>query len=325
MKVLDELHDAILLSEEEVRKALDEIGWPKIIDAVAETFIEEAKGETVSPPKVILDMREYNSDYRAMPSRMLKYPDYCGVKIIGACTDNPTKHNLPLAMGLYVLSYAPTLETLMICSCNELTAYRTAAATAVALRELSRGEPKVLGIIGCGQQAYYHIPAILTAKPSIEEILVNDLSVDNMSKLAKSFPDLKINCGSKKILFEKADVIVTMTPTTEPHIFKEDIPDRELLLCSVGGDAKHKLELHPEILTIADHFCDSYDQVIHTGMVFKAIKEGIITQNELRSLGTFMTTNIKMKCMKKLRLFLSTGVALEDIITAILVYSHMRK
>lgn len=324
LKRIDELHGAIVLSEKEIKQILEEIGWRRIIDAIAETFTEEAKGNTVSPPKVIINMLDYNNDFRIMPSRMLKYPDYCGSKIVGACIDNPSKYNLPLVMGLYTLFHAPSMKTLMICDCTELTAWRTAAATAVAVETLSKKNVETLGIIGCGKQAYYHIPAIKTVRSNIEKIFIFDKKRESMKKLAKAFPSENMIPSFKEELFDKCDVIVTITPTTLPHIFPKDIPDRELLLCGVGGDAKHKIEIDPNVLSLANTYCDSFDQVAHTGTMEAAKKLNVITT--LKSLGKHML-GFGHRCYnfsRKLTLFLSTGVALEDIATAILIYNHVK-
>jgi len=312
----------IVLSEKEVKRVLEEIGWRKIIDAVAETFTEEAKDNTVSPPKVIMTMPEYNNDFRMMPSRMLKYPEFCGSKIVGACIDNPSKYNLPLVMGLYTLFHAPNMKPLMICGCTELTAWRTAAATAVAVETLSKENVKTLGIIGCGQQAYYHIPAIKTVRPDIKAIFVYSRTKKSMEKIAKAFPFENVVLSSKEEVFNSSDIVVTLTTTTEAHIFPKDIPYREMLLCGIGGDAKHKIEIDPSILSIANTYCDSFDQVAHTGTMETAKIRDI--KGNLMSLGKHMLGEVT-PFTKNLKLFLSTGVALEDIVTAILIYKQVWK
>ena len=114
MKVLNEIHGAIVLSEEEIEAHLLAVGWSTVIDAVAETFEEEAHGRVISPPKTIMSFEECNNDYRMMPSYMEKYPDYCGTKVISACNENPGKYGLPLAMGVYLLNDRWTQKNLMI-------------------------------------------------------------------------------------------------------------------------------------------------------------------------------------------------------------------
>jgi len=308
-----------MLSNKQVKKILDKIGWKAIIDVVEETFIEEAKGNTESPAKIIMHLDGTLNDYRVMPSRMDKYP-YCGTKIIAACGDNP-KVGLPLARGVYILNESTHQETVMVCRAEALTAYRTAAATAVAVQHLAEKDSNILGIIGCGVQAYSHIPAI-EAIHNIGEILVYDTDVDKQMAMVNAFSN--VYAEGKKGVFKYADIIVTLTPTREPHIFKKDIAlHREQLICAVGGDSDKKIEIHQEILPFVDHFCDSYEQVAHTGMAHRAFEEGLIEATDLKSLGDYMVGKVKLD-NEKVKMFLSTGVALEDLALARLVYEKRK-
>ena len=307
-----------MLSNKKVEKILNRIGWLKIIDAVEETFIEEAKGNTASPAKTIIHLEGTLNDYRVMPSRMYKYP-YCGTKIIAACGDNP-KAGLPLARGVYILNENEHQETVMVCRAEVLTAYRTAAATAVAVKYLAKKDSKILGIIGCGVQAYSHIPAI-EAVCNIREILIYDIDTTKQTDMVNAFKNTYAE--RKRGIFKYSDIIVTLTPTREPHIFKKDIDlYREQLICAVGGDSDRKIEIHQEILPFVDHFCDSYEQVSHTGMVYAALEEKLITKMHLKSLGSLIIHTSKTDNTKPVKLFLSTGVALEDLALARIVYEE---
>jgi len=323
MKILDEIYGAIVLSEEEIEAYLLAVGWDAVIDAVSETFIEEAYGRVISPPKTIISFEECNNDYRMMPSYMEKYPDYCGTKIISACGDNPGKYGLPLAVGVYLLNDRWTQKNLMIINAITTTAWRTAAASAVGMRELSKKDSKTLGLIGCGKQAYYHIRAMWAIR-RIDEILIYDINDESMDKMLRHFNGFNIRKASKEEIFNKSDIVVTMTPTTKPHIFVDDIPNREMAICAIGGDSNIKLEIEPKVLPMVDHYCDSLDQVSHTGMVEQGLEQGIVTMDDMKPLGQLMIGNGEMDNSKKVKMFLSTGVALEDLAMAILIYSRVK-
>jgi len=323
MKILDEIHGAIVLSDKEIESHFIALGWSTVINAVAETFTEEAHGRVVSPPKTILSFEECNNDYRLMPSYMEKYPDYCGAKIISACGDNPGTYGLPLAMGVYLLNDRWTQKTLMITNAMATTAWRTAAASAVGVKELSNKNSEVLGLIGCGQQAIYHIRAI-NAIRKIKEILIYDIDDDNMDRLIMRFSTFNLIKASKEEIFDRSDIVVTMTPTKEPHMFVEDIPDREMMICAIGGDSNIKLEFEPKVLNVVDHFCDSLEQVCHTGMVEQALCDYTIVEGDLKSLGKLMIGKEELDESKKVKMFLSTGVALEDLAMAILIYNRVK-
>lgn len=323
MRMLYEIHGAIVLSEKEIESHFLAMGWNTVINAVAETFTEEAYGRVMSPPKMVMNFEECNNDYRMMPSYMEKYPDYCGTKVISACGNNPEKYGLPLAMGVYLLNDRWTQKNLMIINAITTTAWRTAAASAVGIRALSNNDSEVLGIIGCGKQAYYHIRAINSIR-RIKEILIYDINDETMNDIIMRFSTFNLRKSSKKEIFENADIVVTMTPTKKPHMFVEDIPDRNMMICAVGGDSNIKLEFEPKVLNVVDHFCDSLEQVCHTGMVETALHENLITTNDLKSLGKLITGEEELDESRKVKMFLSTGVALEDLAMAILLYERIK-
>jgi alanine dehydrogenase len=321
MKTLPEIHDATVLSEKDIETILSKIGWTSLIDRIAEGFRRHAKGEIDCPPKTIMEIPTHQNDYRVMPAYSSKYPDFCGTKIIAACPCNPADHNLPLAMGIYILNNARTHEVLMISPANLLTAYRTAAASAVAVRELSKEDSQTLGVIGCGQQAVFHIPAI-SAVRDISEVLISDIDEQAVDLLCKDFECMPIEKALPKQIFHRADIIATLTPTTKPHIFVSDFPDRDVMICAVGGDSESKMEIDPSVMKIVDHFCDGYEQASHTGTILSAIKKGFIKKEDLKSLGSFMIGQSHFDEQKKVKAFFSTGCAWEDLLTAILLYEN---
>jgi ornithine cyclodeaminase/alanine dehydrogenase-like protein (mu-crystallin family) len=324
MKRLPEIHNTMVLSNEEITKMLTAIGWSKIIEAVAETFREEAYNNVISPAKTVISFEDAHNDFRVMPSYMNMYPDFCGVKIIGACADNPKKYNLPHAMGTYILNNKWTQEPLLMFNAAITTAWRTAAATAVGVDELSDSHATTLGIIGCGFQAPYHIAAIKTIR-NITKVLVCDLDESKMDALLDD--EGTVQKASKEMIFAQADIVVTMTPTTKAHMFVDNIPHRPMLICAVGGDSEKKMEFHPNVLQLVDHFCDSLEQVSHTGTVYTALHDGLLKMDDLKSLGGLMISDgvTRLNSLRPVKMFLSTGVALEDLAIARLLYDAALK
>jgi ornithine cyclodeaminase/alanine dehydrogenase-like protein (mu-crystallin family) len=319
---LEDLHGSSLLSAKETIEILENVGWKEIVERVRETFIEEANSRTKSPSKIVMGIEKYNNDFRVMPSYMEKYPQYCGCKIVCACPDNPSKFNLPTVTGTYILHDAEKQIPILICDAGPLTAYRTAAATAVAVDELSNKEAKTLGIIGCGHQAYYHLNAIMSIR-NIEKVYVSDINRKNEANLLNHFRPFPFTAktmvaSNKKEMFEKCDIIITLTPTKEPFIFAEDIPNREMCLCSVGGDNSEKIEVDPNVYLQTEFYCDSQEQASHTGFVIKGMEEKLINPYDLVPIGERMEFN-RRSGGDRVKMFLSTGVALEDLAMAILI------
>jgi ornithine cyclodeaminase/alanine dehydrogenase len=313
-----------VLDESQVRNILEKVGWLEVVDAIASTFREEALDKVISPPKTILHLDEHCNDYRVMPSYRKELPGYIGTKIVCACPRNPER-NLPMVMGTYILNDAETQQTLMVAGASVSTAWRTAAATAVAVRVLyNRMGGQSVGLIGCGAQAMHHVPA-LDAVMDIKEFLVNDVDKTRAAAFRQKFVDLgddRVVVADRRAIFDNCHVVVTMTPTTQPHIFKRDLPDRKMVLAAIGGDSDRKIEVAAEVMGVSDHYCDSYEQVSHTGTVMRALDRGIIRPEDLKSIGDLMVGNAKENPERKLKLFLSTGVALEDLAINTLVYEN---
>ena len=52
-----------MVRNKRVKEILEKMGWKKIIEAIRETFIEEANGNTDSPAKLIMHLED-NNDYK---------------------------------------------------------------------------------------------------------------------------------------------------------------------------------------------------------------------------------------------------------------------
>ncbi|MCX5209330.1 ornithine cyclodeaminase family protein [Kitasatospora sp. NBC_00240] len=89
---------------------------------------------------------------------------YAGVKIAGVAPANPAR-GLPRITGSYLLLDGPTLRPLALYDGAALTALRTPAVTAVALRRLAVPGAAHLVLFGAGPQAYGHLDALLAIRP----------------------------------------------------------------------------------------------------------------------------------------------------------------
>ncbi|MEU6313037.1 ornithine cyclodeaminase family protein [Streptomyces sp. NPDC047014] len=97
---------------------------------------------------------------------------YAGVKIAGVAPGN-TARGLPRITGSYLLLDGPTLRPLALLDGAALTALRTPAVSALALRHLAPwGRPLRLVLFGSGPQARGHLDAILAVRELAEVVVV---------------------------------------------------------------------------------------------------------------------------------------------------------
>nr|WP_073910672.1 ornithine cyclodeaminase [Streptomyces sp. CB00455] len=98
---------------------------------------------------------------------------YAGVKIAGVAHGNPGR-GLPRITGTYLLLDGPTLRPLALFDGAALTALRTPAVSALALRHLlpaGAGAPRLV-LFGSGPQAYGHLDAVLAVREPAELVVV---------------------------------------------------------------------------------------------------------------------------------------------------------
>ena len=95
---------------------------------------------------------------------------YLGVKIVTVSPENANR-SLPTIQGMYLLFDIKTGVPLMRCDAKTLTNARTAAASALASRYLSRKDSKTLLMVGTGALAPQLIKAHATVRP-IEKVYV---------------------------------------------------------------------------------------------------------------------------------------------------------
>ena len=308
------------ISNEEINQILGEIGWKTLIDTIEEGFKADARGEVEAPAKIYLDTPW--SDMRCMPAYMPTYdPDLCGVKIVCVAPDNPKK-GLPTTTGVYLLMDAHTQEIRACMEAEEITAWRTAAATAVATRALARKDSKTLGMIGLGKQAYYHLVAI-REMVDLDEVWICDQSKEAETKFEKYVEQkgLVAKITSVKETLKNSDILTTLTPAIEPYIKIEDVSLRTHIN-AVGADSKDKNEFEPEILLDSTIVCDNIEQCVHSGgEIYHGLEKGWITKNRLKALGDILLGHSGGRRLNTdITFFKSTGVAFQDLITAIMVY-----
>ena len=90
---------------------------------------------------------------------------YVAAKINANFPDNAARHGLPTIQGVVALSDGETGRPLALLDSMEITALRTGAATAVAARHLARPEARVATIVGCGRQGRIQLAALARVRP----------------------------------------------------------------------------------------------------------------------------------------------------------------
>ena len=305
--------------DDDVVQELLEGKWLKIAEAIENAFVDPTADMV---PKVYLEAGNAG-DYRAMPAAL---GGYAALKWIGVFPDNK-KHSLPTTIGSLILNDRYTGQPLIAMDCTTLTAYRTAVTSAIAAKYCAP-DAKEFAIIGCGLQGRYHIEAY-------EAICCNHMNLSlelydtNESSMMQMFnwlgrEKLCHAWGRNKSIKETvkyAEVITTLTPSTEAYLDVLDIPNN-CHINAVGADAVGKRELMTNVIDgSANIICDDPMQALHSG----ELQYNEWPHLDVNSMNYLLKNHKSMQLDKGISVFDSTGVAIEDIAIAELVYRLCQK
>ena len=301
------------------RKAVNDlINMSDVLYVVEEAFRMWGNGKGNMPAKAYLLVE--HGDFRAMPAAL---PGCAGMKWVNAHPQNQSR-NLPSVMAVMIYNDPETGYPLAIMDATEITSYRTGAAAAIASKYLARQNSHTLGIIGAGCQAYTQILAHagLFDLSSINVFDISDAAVD---KLIKSFPEFLIrNCSIQEAV--RSDIVCTLTPSRKPIVMREWIITGTHIN-AVGADAAGKEELDPSILKEAIVVVDDIRQASSGGEINVPIQKGIYSIDEVKgTLAELIVGKRKGRLDDKaITVFDSTGVAIEDIAVAKLLFEKAQQ
>lgn len=314
----------LILNQEEVKQIIPLSEISKVVKQIELAFSKYGKGEVDMPPKTYLYFRKENGDLRVMPS-FSEELGMAGTKIVNVHPDNP-KLNLPTVGAVIVLNDAKTGAPLALMDGTYITGMRTGAAGAVASKYLAKRGAKTLGVVGAGRQALFQIAATAGVL-KLQEVFVYDVNEKNIETLSAELE--KIGIKIKKASLEevsKQDILTTTTPSRNP-VIKNDFVVPGMHINAVGADAEGKEELDPEVLKRAKIIVDDWAQASHSGEINVPVSKGIITKNDIYgSLGE-VVAGIKKgrENNEEITVFDSTGLALQDLFTAAMVYEAAMK
>ena len=314
--------DVLTITEEEVASL---ITVEDVLEVVELAFREYAHGYAQMPPKVYLNFREHNGDLRTMPS-YLERLNISAVKVVNVHPDNPKKHGMPTVMATILLVDPKNGQLLSIMGGGTITALRTGAAGGIAAKYLAVKDPKTISFVGAGTQARTQLAALLLAFPDVQEIRVWDIRPEAANAFAKEakHKNRKLHATpveTAQVAVEKASIVVTTTPSTKPILKNEWVTSGTHFNC-IGADAPGKEELDPAILKRSKIVVDDWTQASHSGEINVPVSRGILSrQNIWAELGE-VVARIKAgrTSPNEITVFDSTGLAIQDAITAELVY-----
>lgn len=310
-----------LISRREVAGLLD-VG--DCIEAVEAAFRAHAEGRTIPPG--VLGAAADGGGFHLKTAGLLGDRPYFVAKLNGNFERNAERFGLPRIQGVVVLCDARNGLPLAVMDSAQITVVRTAAASAVAARHLARPGSAVATICGCGLQGRAHLEAICHVLP-ITSAFAHDADRQTAERFAAELSaGLGISVAAASDLERAArasDVIVTCTPSRRP-LLGPDAVRPGAFVAAVGADAEDKQELAPELFARARVVVDHLDQCATIGDLHHALAAGVLGRADVHAELHEVVAGRRPGRAEDGEIFVfdSTGVALEDVAAAALVYQR---
>lgn len=249
---------------------------------------------------------------------------YMGVKSVTVFPDNAARHGIPAVAGMYLLLSTDTGATLAIMDATRLTAWRTAAASALAARYLVRPDAQRMVMVGAGALAPYFIRAHASVRP-IQDVLVWNRSRPAAEALARQFEtatykvtvtdDLEAACRN-------ADLISTATLSSVPLV-KGAWLQPGTHVDSAGAYTATMRETDDALVGRARIFVDTFAGAFaEAGDIVQPLAAGVISRDAVRGdlQGLTRGTVQGRVSASDITFFKSVGASIEDLAAAIAVY-----
>jgi len=307
-----------VIAAEEVAGALV---WPALIERLATTFREGVE----APPRHHHAMHRPDGEATMLLMPAWEQAGYIGMKMVNVFPQNANA-GLPAISGLYILCEGQHGTPLACIDGSALTSRRTAAASALAARELARQDADSLLVVGTGKLAPMLVEAHAAVRP-IRTVRIWGRNPDKASALAERFRD-RFDCQAVTDLetaVPEADIISCATLSTEPLIQGEWLqPGSHLDL--VGAFRPSMRETDSQCLARSEVFVDTYAGALgEAGDILQAIDEGMFSKADLRAELAELLRGEKPGRTndETITVFKSVGASLEDLAAAIEVWETL--
>lgn len=257
-----------MIDRTEVRARLT---YEVCIPLIRRAMIALSRGETRQLLRAIIPLGEGRL-FGIMPGALGDRAMF-GAKLISVFPGN-SANGIQSHQGVIVLFDAEGGAPVCVVHAGEVTAIRTAAASAVATAALARPEAHRLAILGCGEQAATHARAISTVRP-LSAIGVWGRSADRAGALAERLSaELALPVAAQttaQACVDGADIICTVTGATDPVLQGRWVaPGAHVNL--VGSSFAGPVEVDDDLVVRARFIADSREGVLAQGAEFLRAK-----------------------------------------------------
>jgi len=298
--------------------------YDRCIPIVRKAMIAFSTGETKQLLRSILPLSEGRL-FGVMPGALGAHAPF-GAKILSVFKDNAAKGKQS-HQGVVLLFEPDGGEPVCLLHAGEITAIRTAAASAVATDALARKDAKRLTILGTGEQAITHARAISKVR-QVETLVVWGRSVDRAQKLSEKMrAELGIEtivAPTTRVAVVDADIVCTVTSAIEPILEGKWLqPGTHINI--VGSSYAGPVEVDNETVARSRFYVDSREGVLAQGAEFlSAKKAGLVADDHIvGEIGEVLAGRVEgRRSADEITAYKSLGHIAQDLASAWALYSE---
>lgn len=294
----------MFLDEEQVRGLLR---WEELLPVMEKALIDSSAGKVRQPLRTIITVPEHAALFAVMPA---VHEGVIGTKLVSVYPRNAA-FGLHTHLATIHLNRAETGETLAAMDGRVITAWRTAAVSALATKALSSENAHVLAILGSGVQARTHVEALKLVR-RFDEVRIWSRTPEHAAQFAA---EIGAVCTTPECAVRDADVIVTVTGAQEP-VLRGAWLKPGAHVNAVGAVGPKPRELDEEAMTKSVVVVESREAALQESG--EIVGSGAQIYAEI---GELLAGTVS-KPQGETTVFKSLGMAVEDVAAARLVYER---
>ncbi len=315
----------LILNQSEVATLLP---MSTCIDLMRHTFASMARGDAIFPLRPVMLLPDRRGVLGMMPGYVAS-PESIAIKVIAVFPDN-VETPYDSHQGAVMLFDSSNGRIIALMDASEVTAIRTAAASAVATDLLARKDARILSILGSGVQARTHLDAMRKVR-SVSHVRVWSRTRERAEAFAAregKNSQVAINVfATAEDAVRDADIICTTTAARDPVLFGEWIAPGAHVN-AVGSSSPKMRELDASAVAKAKMYVDWRESALNEAGDFLIAKdEGAVDDGHiLGEIGEILIGKIEGRASDDaITLFKSLGVAAQDVVAARHVYDRAQR
>ncbi|MBC5580320.1 ornithine cyclodeaminase family protein [Anaerofilum sp. BX8] len=245
----------------------------------------------------------------------------CGAKVIVFPGAEAARRGT--SQGIIPLFDSETGALAAIVDAEQITAVRTAAASAAATDLLARKSAASLAILGAGRIGSLHIDAIRRVRP-IRTVYVWNRTFSRAQECCRRAAELGLRavpCASAEEAVREADIVCTVTQAREPILLGRWLKPGAHIN-AVGACSPLARELDSEAVLRSRIYADQREAALRdSGDLAIPLKEGSLDARKIcGEVGQVLLGELPgRQSEEEITLFESVGISLEDLCAAALV------